>query len=168
MSSIMPTGSRLALAGVVASLVLVAMLPACGTDAVNPDGCEAIESARCRAAASCDSFSGLNTDACLRFYRDQCLHGLASETDPGQPRIDQCVAAIESAGACAAQGISPCSVGPKTTADRACAVIETPEKFAECDFLLPAPGEQPAEDAATPSDADAAAAEAGGDGAADA
>ena len=116
-------------------------LSGCGTDPVNPDGCQSIEEARCVAAPACPGFGAdFDVEACKRFYRDQCLHGLASETDPGEPRIEQCVQAIDLAGECAANGATPCDIGSGTgeTANP-CDVIESPHKFLECDFLVEAP-----------------------------
>lgn len=118
----------------------------CGTDPVNPDGCEAIETARCRAAPACEAFgTSFDVEACERFYRDQCLKGLQSENDPGQPRIDACVRAVERAGACAKQGATTCNVGTREIADP-CNLIVAPQDYTECGFLDDGFGESDAGD----------------------
>jgi hypothetical protein len=77
-----------------------AVVNGCGTDAVDVDGCRQIEEARCRQIPACGiSFerpyftSGTDVDACVRFYDDACLHGLAV-SDPGPSAVSACVAAI--------------------------------------------------------------------------
>jgi hypothetical protein len=110
-------------------------LTACSTDPVNPDGCEKIEFARCQMAPACEAFGAdFDVDACERFYRDQCLKGLQTENDPGDPKIDACVRAIEKAGDCARKGISPCNIGTREIEDT-CNVIVAPEQYDECGFL---------------------------------
>src|SRR5579863_3894616 len=73
----------------------------CGTGAVDVDGCRQIEEARCRQAPVCGIrldepyfTSGTSVDACVRFYDDACLHGLAV-SDPGPSAVSACVAAIQ-------------------------------------------------------------------------
>jgi len=56
-------------------------------------------------------------DACIRFYDDQCLHGLASGTDPGPTAVNACVAAIHSA----ARTSGGCSVVANPSTSAACA-----------------------------------------------
>src|ERR1700744_3609988 len=94
--------SALALAGALALAWLVALAGGCGTDAVDVDGCRQIEEARCRHAPGCgialsipNYTSGTDVDACIRFYDEACLHGLAV-ADPGPTAVSACVAAIES------------------------------------------------------------------------
>jgi len=74
---------------------------ACGTSAVDVDGCRQIEEARCRRAPSCgikltipNFTSGSDVDACIRYYDDACLHGLVAG-DPGPTAVSACVAAIQ-------------------------------------------------------------------------
>ena len=123
------------------------MLAGCTTDPINPDGCRSIENARCEAAQHCAAaYPNLDVEACKRFYDDQCMHGLAATADPGQPRIDQCVTAIQAAGACAKEGATTCAL-PLTTGVDPCAVIQAPEQFQECDFLAAAPAQPDAGDA---------------------
>ncbi len=129
----------------------VAWLGACSPEPVNAEGCEAIENARCEAAPACPDFPNFDVDACKRFYHDQCLHGLASANDPGQPKIERCVTAINKAAACARAGSAACETGAATISDP-CDLIEHPEKYEECSFLVP-PVEEP-EDAAVEASTD--------------
>lgn len=115
----------------------------CGTDARGVDECRAIEQARCEAAKSCGIIS--DVVACQRYYRDQCLHGLAVAS-PGSAKVNACVATIRAAGVCAAQSkgsdpeLSACDPAldeapPLVTA---CDLVNAPEQAASCAFLAPA------------------------------
>ncbi len=120
----------------------------CGTGAVDVDGCRQIEEARCRQAPICGIpldqpyfTSGTSVEACVRFYDDACLHGLAV-SDPGPSAISTCVAAIQA----------------DTKAKDGCSVVNAPQTdVAACGWLMPPPGG--ASDAApdAPTTADAAA-----------
>ena len=115
----------------------------CGTDAHGVDDCRDIEQARCAAAKNC----GLVVDVaeCQRYYRDQCLHGLAVKS-PGSPQIKACATTIRAAGACAANGkdtaLSDCdgvsADAPGVVA--ACEIVNNPEKASECAFLAGSAG----------------------------
>jgi hypothetical protein len=148
--------------GALLCTALGAAAPGCGTDPVNPDGCKAIEDARCEAVVACPGYESLDVDACKRAYRDQCLHGLAVESDPGDPSINQCVNAIKAAGDCAKAGTASCALA----ADR-CTFIEHPEQLVECAFLAPPStpdaGTDAAEEPADNTSDDAASAEAPSD-----
>jgi hypothetical protein len=134
-----PVRSKPMLATLPALAALLALLAGCTTEPINPDGCRAIENARCEAAPSCTaSYPNLDVEDCKRFYHNQCLHGMAATGDPGQPRIDQCVVAIQMAGACAKEGKTSCDL-PVTLGAEPCSVIGSPELFQECDFLAAAP-----------------------------
>ncbi len=116
----------------------------CGTDAKGVDDCRDIEEARCVAAKSCGLVS--DVDGCQRFYRDQCLHGLAVAS-PGSNQVKLCVAAIQNAGSCAAQGdgsmtlLEACSPPiSAANATKACEVVNEPELATDCAFLVPAAG----------------------------
>jgi hypothetical protein len=100
----------------------------CGTDAKGVDDCREIEQARCAAAQNCGVS---DVSACQRFYRDQCLHGLAAAS-PGSVKVKACVATIRAAGLCAAQDAS---LDGCSTAKDACAVVNNPQTTAECAFL---------------------------------
>jgi hypothetical protein len=112
------------------------LLPGCNTEPINSDGCRAIETARCQAAKSCPAMSITDVDACERFYRDQCLHGLASASDPGQPSIDQCVRNVNIAGKCASQKAPSCALEVSGDSDP-CDFVAHPENYKECSFLVP-------------------------------
>lgn len=112
----------------------------CGTDAKGVNDCRSIEKARCRAAANCGVIS--DVDACQRFYRDQCLHGLPIDP-PGKVAVSECVAAIESAGECAKTGADDAGACSRSlTPESACDKIQHPERFAECSFLSSEPVEE--------------------------
>src|SRR5262245_58271632 len=118
----------------------VAWLGACGTEAVGVETCRQIETARCQQAPKCPEIDLGNpkhrdpdVDACTRFYREACLHGLvAADPGPNSPQTKACVDAINKGN---------------------CDVVKNPEKDPACVFLVP-PQPPPAADA---SDAPAAA-----------
>jgi hypothetical protein len=123
-----------------AAVALAAIAPACGPDPVAPEACRQIEEARCRRAPGCglalsppEHKTGSDIDACIRFYRDACLHGFAVAADPGDVIVRDCVNAI-------------------TTGD--CKVVKEPGTAPACGFLAPKPAEA--------SDAAAEASDAGG------
>ena len=126
------------------SVCFVTIVPAvfasagCGSDPVAVEGCRKIEEARCEASVSCAPFTVKDVTACKRFYRDQCLHGMAVGADPGEPVIDTCVATIKAAGACAASA-DPACVVPVTVpvSGSACDIIQHPERAVDCSFLAP-------------------------------
>jgi hypothetical protein len=123
-------------------------LSACDTSAVGVESCRQIEYARCGAATHCpDMFKITSVDACKRFYRDHCLHGLALDRDPGASNVTPCANAITEIGNCAATGPS----GPATLVqdceptidnvggnNQVCSYIQKPETIAACLFLNPA------------------------------
>jgi hypothetical protein len=117
--------------------------PGCGTDAKGVEDCRDIERARCNAAAAC----GIVTDveACQRFYRDHCLHGMAS-LPPSPGAVDQCVETINSAGSCAKVGedgamtlLTDCTAASgvltATGATYACDLVKKPELADRCAVL---------------------------------
>jgi hypothetical protein len=117
----------------------------CGTDAVGVGDCRELERARCAAGPAC-GFP--DVEACERYERDHCLHGLPLESiSAGQ--IDACVLDIQRAGQCAA------SEGPATAANAcatpvalvavatACDVVRSPERAQSCSFLGPSAGPVP-------------------------
>jgi len=113
----------------------------CGTDAKGIDDCRDIEQARCAAAKNCGTVS--DVAECQRFYRDQCLHGLAVSL-PTSTQLKQCVNTIEQAGSCAmgdagtelrdcTELVTVSAPGAKT----ACDLVASPELARECSFLAP-------------------------------
>jgi hypothetical protein len=128
----------------------------CSTDAVGVDDCRKIEEARCEAASHCEGDLQVDdVDACKRYYRDQCLHGLAVESSPGAPAVSRCVSAIQAAGNCAASDpdISAAECAEVAGAldapgddriETACDVVRYPELIPECDFLSEEEAAQPA------------------------
>jgi hypothetical protein len=117
-----------------------AAAPACGGGAVDVDGCKQIEEARCRQAPACDIpieppyfTSGSDVDACIRFYDDACLHGLAV-SDPGPAALAACVSAIQS----------------DTLAKDGCSTVKSPPSdTAACGWLAPTATVDAATQAAT-------------------
>jgi hypothetical protein len=133
------------LAGIIAFLLVYAS--GCGTDAVGVDECRDIEYARCEAARYCGLVEDTDkaAQACKRFYRDQCLHGMTSGERPGAPRVKDCVAVINAAGACAKNGqdaLVDCFASStaklkdvETNLTDTCDAIREPEQVKACDFL---------------------------------
>jgi len=111
----------------------------CGTDAVGIDHCRDIEQARCVAAAACGTVT--DVPACQRFYRDQCLHGMALDESPGKVKTEACVAAIEAAGNCVkAGGSTPAEcqeLSAETGFPTLCEAILEPQLLSACNFLAP-------------------------------
>lgn len=118
-----------------ASVLGATIAGGCGSSAEGIETCRRIERARCRAAAAC----GLIEDAvaCERFYRDQCLHGVAADV-PTRPVVETCVEAIDAARECASTEPDP----TRTCAD-GCALVARPERSEVCSFLSPEPYEPP-------------------------
>ncbi len=115
----------------------------CGTAAVGIDVCRDIETARCEAAQYCGRID--DVEACQRYYRDACLHGLGEGVEaPTRDVVDACVRTIEKAGQCAKgdrralledceQEVTADSRGAET----ACQIVLFPEWATECKFLGP-------------------------------
>jgi hypothetical protein len=140
---------------VLAACSAIGAAGACGTDAVGVETCRQIETARCQNAPGCPDIvldmpvhSDSDVDACIRFYEDACMHGLAAGADPGAPSTKACVDAINAAGQA-----------------KNCSVVYHPETVAACAWLVPASSTA---DAATEASADTGgAADASADGASD-
>lgn len=106
---------------------------ACGTDPVGVESCRKIEKVRCESAAACGIDltrpvhvgEGPKADvaACIRYYDEQCLHGLLARQDPGPQAVDACVDAIIHGD---------------------CSVVRAPETDPACSFLVPPPDPPPA------------------------
>ena len=125
------------LLGWLAALSLVGTLagPGCGTEPVAAEGCRKIEEIRCELAPRCSNLKVTDVDACKRFYRDQCLHGLAIASDPGAPVIDRCVEALRIAGGCTSTENGCVETTPK--GKLGCEILEKPELANDCAFLIP-------------------------------
>jgi hypothetical protein len=115
----------------------------CGTKAVGVDDCRDIERARCRAGAACGVVD--DVPACERYYRDHCLHGLATKP-PSNAVVDACVQVIERAGRCASadpkSSLTECEEAVSEeywTVTTACDVVAHPELTTECAFLTDTP-----------------------------
>lgn len=99
---------------------------ACGTDPVGVEDCRRIEKVRCESAPACGIDLGRpvhsgdtaekDVAACIRFYDDQCLHGLVLTKAPARSDVDACVDAI---------------------IDGDCSIVQKPETHAACAFLVP-------------------------------
>jgi hypothetical protein len=118
----------------------------CGTAALGIEDCRDIEEARCHAAVTCGIIS--DADACERYYRDHCLHGLPVKPPAGDS-VPSCVEVIKAAGRCAKGDPSielaacdPAVATPKTGFTRACDVVSHPERTPECAFLSELPEEE--------------------------
>ena len=123
-----------ALAVALVSSAALFLLGACATDGGGVESCRQIEEARCKKAPACGIVlsppmhregDGQDVTACIRFYRDACLHGFEAREDRGSVEVRACVAAID-------------------TGD--CRVVKNPEVHSACSFLTPKP-EVPAADA---------------------
>jgi hypothetical protein len=114
------------LALVAVALGAVAASAACGTEPIGVEACQKIERVRCESAPACDIdlerplHSGdtpvSDVAACIRYYDDQCLHGLVITKEPSPQSVDACVNAI-------------------ITGD--CSVVKKPESHPACEFLVP-------------------------------
>ncbi|HMA97776.1 MAG TPA: hypothetical protein VKP30_34055 [Polyangiaceae bacterium] len=117
---------------------------ACDTNAVGVEECRSIEYARCEAAARCpDQFAVRNVEECKLFYRDQCLHGMATAV-PSAADLRACVSAIQALSECAGKDgsatVAACGV-PATRAKPAtvCKLLAEPEVITGCAFLGASP-----------------------------
>jgi hypothetical protein len=122
--------------GLLLSLVIAS---GCGTDAEGTAECRAFERVRCQAAAACGY---PDVDECIRYERDQCLHGVALESITAA-ELDVCAEEMARAGRCAA-GQGPdtpaASCAEPVQADSAatsCDVVRSPERALSCAFLVP-------------------------------
>ncbi|HVH42597.1 MAG TPA: hypothetical protein VM925_09640 [Labilithrix sp.] len=124
-----PAGRRTILVAALGLAFAVAVSSAgCGTESVGVDACRKIEKVRCESAAACGidlrrpvhSGSTPESDvaACIRYYDDQCLHGVVLKTEPDPKDVDACVDAIIKGD---------------------CSIVERPETHSACKFLVPPP-----------------------------
>lgn len=114
------------LAAVAAFAIAMTSVVACETNAVGVETCRKVERARCENAPACGidlsapvhrgDKAELSVVACISYYDDACLHGLASGNDPGAVQAQACVDAIHNGD---------------------CSVVKTPESHPSCGFLIP-------------------------------
>ena len=137
----------------------------CGTAAVGVDDCRDIEQARCRAGKACGLVD--DVEACERYYRGHCLHGLAT-APPAGASVASCIEKIEAAGECAKNDpetpLSECETAVPEQQSRlntACDVVLHPERAAECAFLTDTPPEEGAGGTGSTDEEPAAAGQAG-------
>ena len=118
----------------------------CGDDPVGVEACRTIETARCEATTAC-GVSDTESQYCVAFYRDQCLHGIANtHADLSANATTACVDAIRSVAGCARTGAMSMAQCPTIAlvADKdpasvlPCAIIKrTPQVLNACAFLTP-------------------------------
>ncbi|HEY6556539.1 MAG TPA: hypothetical protein VI072_04670 [Polyangiaceae bacterium] len=142
----------------VLSLISGAALAAaggCSTDAIGVEDCRDIEYARCEAGHACGVVH--DADDCKRFYRDQCLHGLALDDTPSATAVQNCVRSLKAISNCgpdAPLADCPGVTAQPTSLGLACDVVGAPEEIQECRFLVPvAPPVVPVPDAGGGTDA---------------
>ena len=133
----------------IAAVVLSAASQGCSVDQTALEGCRKIEDARCEQASPCPDVKIKDAESCKRFYRDQCLHGMAIADDPGDVAVGKCVATIVKAGQCAKAGSPTCDLAVAQPGTSACGVLEHPELATDCAFLVPP---APPASTATPAD----------------
>jgi hypothetical protein len=121
-----------------ASAMGVPLGAACSNGAVGVQACRQIETARCEAAPACPMYFDLSQPvpdgdpvaACVRYYNDECLHGLVTSVAPSSAEVNQCAAAITAAGKAAAVARD---AGPE------CALVANPATnlASVCSWLTP-------------------------------
>jgi hypothetical protein len=123
---------------VTAGAAVAVIAAACSTGADGVSACQSIETARCQVAPSCPANfdltsplpDGNDVTACIRFYKDQCLHGLVTTVVPSSIAVNECVSAILSAGKTASAAHSQ---GDDAAAP--CGTIVNPQNDPACEFL---------------------------------
>lgn len=113
-----------------AALVPALVPLGCGPEAVGVDACRKIEGARCEAAAAC-GFDEAEVADCKLIYADQCLHGIENASyRPTETDTEACVAAVQAAGQCAADGVARMSGCPSAP------LVAGAADLAPCDVVL--------------------------------
>lgn len=114
----------------------------CSSDAVGVDACRAIEEVRCEAAAACGLEGAEDVEACQRFYKSHCLHGLATETEPRSSSVKACQRTIQAAGNCAKNGqnsLGDCAALSEVRLSNSiltvCDIVLQPDQTSSCSFL---------------------------------
>lgn len=144
--------ARLLLAAAFAALPLGLVALSCGTDAVAVDACRQIETARCKLAPAC-GMPSFDVAGCTRFYRDECLVGIANASDGGGSTDPAaCITALQGCAAgdastapgCPGQALHPgakCLNGlVEIPSPTACdIVLHCPEVLEACHFVAAVP-----------------------------
>lgn len=118
----------------------------CNTGAVAVAECREIERARCEALEPCGAID--DVEACRRFVRDSCLHGIAGPKPPTASEQRACVTMITASGSCAedsptttpedCNGLAEIDLSPIAGAKRAmtvCELAEKPWNYVTCDYV---------------------------------
>ncbi len=105
----------------------------CTTQAIATQECRDIEYARCEASVACGVVEQGEVEACKRFYREQCFHGIAGPEAPTAEEQTLCVEFIEAAGDKAQESLD--KEDQQKEHELACTVISAPWKTPKCAFL---------------------------------
>ncbi|MGC4070033.1 MAG: hypothetical protein QM784_36335 [Polyangiaceae bacterium] len=91
--------------------------------------------------------SKADVDACKRFYRDHCLHGLDVSDAPNKPQVTSCVESIQRLGRCAKDHgadslVSGCGSLSSSDLDvtTVCGALYHPQVVKNCSFLVDTDG----------------------------
>lgn len=123
------------------------VLSACSTKAVAVQECREIESARCEASVPCGIVEEDGVEECQRFYRDQCLHGIAGPKAPTGDELKVCIELIETAQEAAEASMNLGGQSQEDSHALACEIISRPWDLPQCAFVLPSgEGGAPADD----------------------
>lgn len=142
-------GARAGLAWSRGTIIVITglLLLACNTKAVAVQECRDIEEARCEASVPCGVVEEEDVDECKRFYRDQCLHGIAGPKSPTGDELKLCIELIEEAQETAAASLNMGGQSQETSYAAACEIISRPWDLPQCAFVLPSgEGGAPADD----------------------
>lgn len=121
----------------------------CNSGATGIDTCRSIETRKCEFLVGCPNVaiaSASDVDACILFYRDACLHGLADAVEPPPEAVSLCLSAIDQAGSCKTVSLASCAKPPAlasgldTKTVTGCDAMLATEKLADCAFLTPPNG----------------------------
>ena len=105
----------------------------CSTQAVAIQECREIEALRCKASVSCGIVEDDEVDSCKRFYKEQCLHGIAGDDEPSADEQKNCRSLLEKASEVAAETQNDDDAISQH--DAACAVIAAPWDQPACEYL---------------------------------
>lgn len=105
----------------------------CSTEAVAIKECREIEELRCEASVSCGIVAEDEVEGCKRFYKEQCLHGIAGDKEPSADQENKCVELLEEAQQIAAETLDDEDMVDEH--ESACAVIAAPWDQPDCEYL---------------------------------